>query len=247
MLKCVLSSFPTPGLQEHTPPPVNCRQWLPPCHSFPTRDFRHWIYIATASDQTDVHLLSLFPPASGQPPNIFCGFLYVQAIFFYLQCWKGVARSGISEHTTPQGTSCSGEGMAGRNVLHGIQGDVSQVLNRRPQFSLPETATHLRHVAAPLALSWAAWFRPQTQPKGNSGHLHRWTSIYGHEATGCDGWHADIYISMPKLPQQHVTSIHKYNYTRIYWEKVAEWLEHASTASLGEDLKELFGAIKTDA
>jgi len=31
-----------------------------------------------------------------------------------------------------------------------------------------------------------------------------------------------IYISMPKLPQQHVTSIHKYDYTRVYWQKVVE-------------------------
>lgn len=31
-----------------------------------------------------------------------------------------------------------------------------------------------------------------------------------------------IRISMPKLPQQHVTSIHKHNYTRVYWEKVVE-------------------------
>lgn len=54
------------------------------------------------------------------------------------------------------------------------------------------------------------------------------------------------YISTPELPQQHVTSIHKYNYTCIYWEKVVEWLEHVSTAS-GEDSKKLFGAIKTDA
>lgn len=62
--------------------PVNCRQWLPPCHSFPTRDFRHWSSIATAPGQMDLHLLSLFPPAPGQPPNNFCGFLYVQATFF---------------------------------------------------------------------------------------------------------------------------------------------------------------------
>lgn len=65
-------------------PSVNCSQWLPQCHSLPTKYFRHWIYIATALDHTDPHLLSLFPPASGQPPNNFCGFLYVQAIFFYL-------------------------------------------------------------------------------------------------------------------------------------------------------------------
>lgn len=42
--------------------------------------------------------------------------------------------------------------MAGKNILHNIQGDVSQVSNRRSQLSLPETATHLGHVAAPFAI-----------------------------------------------------------------------------------------------
>lgn len=102
--------------------------------------------------QTDLHLLSPFPPASGQPPDNFCVFLYVKAIFFYLQCWKGVARPGLSEHTAPQRTSCSGDSMAGRNILQNIRGDVSQVSNRRSQLSLPEIAAHLGHVAAPFAI-----------------------------------------------------------------------------------------------
>ena len=130
MLKHALSSFPTPGLQE--PPPVHSREWLSPRHSFLTWDFRHWIYIATVPDQMDIHLLSLLPPASSHSSNNFSGLLYVQVILIYAQCWKRLARSGVSERTTPQGTSRSGEGMAGRNLLHGFQGDVSQLSNGRP-------------------------------------------------------------------------------------------------------------------